>query len=224
MASVTGRLGTIQEETIEPGSVVFALCGYGPRNPRLGSNKGDITFARVTTVDLDVGSDGTFTVDVPGNDIIEPPGTYYTVTVKDSNGDVVQTNAYVFLGDTAYILEDLVPFDPSLPMMPVPPLIIDELLVLTGNDTMTFDGNVGYTAFKTTLTGNVLHANFQDMVPGNLYTFIILQDGTGGWQFNWGATVHNGTMVKHDPNARTIQTFVADYDGQLYAISGGAYS
>jgi hypothetical protein len=31
-------------------------------------------------------------------------------------------------------------------------------------------------------------------------------------------------MIKHDPNAQTVQTFVADVDGQLYAISGGAYS
>jgi hypothetical protein len=220
MAIVNGKLLTILDDEAEAGSVVFALCGYGNQIPRY-ANEGALV-ARATTIDIDAGTDGSFTEEVPGNDRIQPSGTYYTITVKNSNGDVIQINAYVFLGDNVYNLEATQPFDPTLPMMPLPPLIINQLLIVPASDSMTFSGT-NFTAFKTTLYSNVLHPVATGMVPGNLYTFVIVQDGTGGWEFTWPANIHNGTMVNHDANAETVQTFVADADGQLYAISAGAY-
>lgn len=219
MATITGKLESIEANATEQGSVVIALCGYGSQVPRL---EGMAMFARVTMEDIETDSDGMFEAEVPGNDVIAPPGTYYTITVKNSNGDVVQTNAYLFLDDNDYHLENTPPFDPALPMMPLPPLIFNELLIVADSFAMNFDGTT-YTAFKTTLHGDVTAATFTNMVPGNLYTFIIVQDGTGGWEFHWGANVHNGTMVKHKANAQTIQTFVADENGALHAVSAGAY-
>jgi hypothetical protein len=221
MSEITGKLLNILDSEPELGSIVVALCGYGNQVPRYATTGALV--ARATSIDVDAGSGGAFSIDVPGNDKIAPPTTYYTITVKDDNGDVIQVNAYVFLESDNYDLSTALPFDPTLPMMPLPPLIIDEINVVPASDTMTFDGS-DLTTFKTVLHSNVLHATWPNMVPGNLYTFIILQDATGGWQFSWGATVHNGTMIKQNPNGQTVQTFVADVDGQLYAISGGAYS
>lgn len=225
MANVNGKLLKVASPTdlfpSEQGTVTIALCGYGSYVPRTpGGTIVDLEY-QITPADP---SNAMWSVEVTGNDEIRPAGTYYTLTYKDANGDIAQTMAFVFLHDGAYDVDtDLDPFDPSLPMMPLPPLILDELDVVAAFDTMVFDGTA-YTAFKTTLHSNVLHPTFTNMQPGHLYTFIILQDDLGGWQFVWGSTVHNGTMVALDQFARTVQTFIADQDGQLYAISGGAYS
>ena len=218
MATVSGRLDSILDGDAELGSVVIALCGYGAQVPRIHNNA---TLARVTTLEVNAGSDGVFTADLPGNNIIAPSGTYYTITVKDGNGDVVQTNAYVFLDGSDYVLDDIDPFDPTLPMMPITPLIMNQLQFVEWAFAMNFDGS-DYTTYKTVLHGNTA-PTYSNILPGNLYTFILLQDGTGGWEFNWGSTVHNGVMINHAPNGQTIQTFVADQDGSLYAISGGTY-
>jgi hypothetical protein len=221
MSLITGKLESILNSEAESGSVVIALCGYGGQVPR--DILGAALVARATTLEVDASTDGLFSVLLPGNDQIVPAGTYYTVTVKDSNGDVVQVNAYAFQAAVNYDLDTAQPFDPALPLMPLPPFIANELLVVPASDTMIFSGQV-FTTFKTTLHGDVLHATFPEMIPGNLYTFIILQDATGGWLFNWGATVHNGTMINLAANSQTTQTFVSDVDGQLYAISAGVYS
>jgi len=61
------------------------------------------------------------------------------------------------------------------------------------------------------------------MVPGNLYTFIIQQNGTGGFTFAWPANVHNAVMVDPTASGGTIQTFVADESGDLWPIGPGTY-
>src|SRR6266576_1177548 len=145
MATVSGKLESIQNQTDELGSLVIALCGYGAQLPRVPTT---CLLARVTEpIEVALDSAG-FTVQLPGNDTIEPPGTYYTVTVKDSNGDAVQINAYVFLDGNSYSLVAAQPFDPALPMMPLPPLIVNQLLVLTSSDAMVFDGT-NFTAFES---------------------------------------------------------------------------
>jgi hypothetical protein len=219
MATVIGKLATILNNEAESGSVVIALCGYGGQLPRATTQ----LLARATTLEIDADENGNFSVTLTGNDQIQPAGTYYTVTVKDDNGDVVQVNAYVFLGSNTYNLGDTPPFDPALPLMPLPPLIVNELLLLPASDTMVFDGS-SYTTLKTVLHSDVAHPTITGMVPGNLYTFIIVQDEIGFWEFTWPNGVHNQTLIRQGVNAFTIQTFVADYDGSLYAISAGTYS
>jgi hypothetical protein len=225
-AHIHGTLKSFFADKVDAlATLEVALCNYGAQVARItpGTDApgllADVTlkeFAPDTTT-------AEFSIDVTGNDLIEPAGTYYTFTIKDGNGDTIQVNAYAFVDGLGYDLNTLQPFDPSLPLMPLPPLLVNEMLTVADADTMSFDGT-DFTTFKTTLHSDVLHATWTNMIPGNLYTFIILEDGTGGWQFNWGSTIHNGTMINHAPNGQTVQTFVADVDGQLYAISGGAYS
>jgi hypothetical protein len=220
MPTVTGNLKTSSTVPVQ-GGVEVMLCGYGSRVPRVNSVG---LIARITdSADIPVGADGTFSFQVYGNDLIAPAGTYYAVTIKDDNGDIAQVNAYRFISTTPnYDLDLIDPYDPNLPPPPLPPPITNLLLILAAAANMVFDGSLS-TAFKTTLGGNVTAPVFENMAPGNLYTFIIVQDATGGYQFIWPANVRNATLVDPTPGSTTIQTFVADEFGDLYSIAAGTY-
>jgi hypothetical protein len=214
MATVTGTLQNALSAEIA-GQVTVQLCGYGAMVPRAN---GVALFGNVSTLptDIPVGDTGIFNFEVTGNDEISPAGTYYTVAIADANGDVVQVNAYQFLGTQSYDLNLIDPFDPTQPLPPLPPLITNLLDVVSVQDPV-FDGSQ-YTAFQMLLTASGAQAEFVNMVPGNLYTFILDQDGTGGRTFEWPANAYNGTFIMPTPNSRTIQTFVADESSNLYAI------
>jgi hypothetical protein len=89
-------------------------------------------------------------------------------------------------------------------------------------DDMVFDG-ADWLSFKTTLEGDVTQATFINMAAGNLYTFIIVQDDTGDWDFVWASNVKNATPVCRQPDSTFVQTFVADEFGDLLAISAGTW-
>jgi hypothetical protein len=217
MPTITGTLQTILDEAVDQGIVEVALCGYGSRVPRINAQG---LGARVTD-DVDVGTDGTFTFDVAGNDQIAPQGTYYTVTVKDDNGDIVQVNAYQFLSTTPdYDLNLIDPYDPNTPPPPLPPIINNLLLIVAYSPTAQFPGDV-FTSWQITLAGDCA-PTFVSLVDGNLYTLIVKQDGTGGHQLTWPANVSNATMIDTDPNSTTIQAFVA-VSGDLYPIGAGTF-
>lgn len=222
-----GKLDTIISPTAgvsvpELGSIEIALCGYGSQVPRIPS---EAAFARLTQpLDVTTGTtgQGTFAAYLYNNLLIVPEGTFYTITVKNANGDIAQVNAYRFTAAGDYDLDTIIPYDPNQPPPPLPPLITNMLLILGAADNMVFDGSI-YTAFKTTLPGSVTQPKFQNMVPGNLYTFIIVQDGVGNHDFDWAANVKNPVYVDHAPNSTTVQTFVADDLGELLAIGPGTY-
>jgi hypothetical protein len=206
----------------EYGSVELALCGYGSEVPKVA---GEAILGRVTqgqgVLPASDPNAGRFEIIFYSNGLITPPGTYYTLTTKNANGDIVQTEAYYF-EPGVWDISNMQPFDPGQPPPPLPPLIIPRLDIVGASAEPVFDGT-NYTAFKITLPGDVIAPVFQNMSPGNLYTFIILQDATGGWTFPWPANAYNGTLVASPPNTYTIQTFVALDDGSLYAIGPGTY-
>ena len=219
-STVTGKLETTLTAQ-EQGAVEVMLCGYGSQVPRVN---GIGLIARITdSTSIVVAADGSFTFTVYGNDLITPAGTYYTVTIKDHNGNTAQVNAYRFLSSPpTYDLGLINPYDPNQPPPPLPPLITNLLLIVPNANNMVFDGS-GYTAFKTTLTGDVNIPTIQNMMPGNLYTFIILQNSVGGNKFVWPANMHNAASINPAPNGRLIQTFVAESDGSLWAIGAATW-
>jgi hypothetical protein len=179
---------------------------------------------RLTEQNIPVDADGEFTFTVVSNDEIQPAGTYYTVTLKDANGDIAQVNAYMFLGDNDYDLDDVDPFDPSQPMPPLPPLIINQLLIVPWSPTPNFPGDQ-YLTWAINLTGDVTSSTVSGLVAGNLYTMMILQDSIGGRQFTWAPQFLNATPVNPKPNGITIQTFVAwATGGPLLPIGPATYS
>jgi hypothetical protein len=219
--AVSTTAGTAEKEF---GSVTIALCGYGSMTPRV---QNQAVFGRVTSLTIAVDpTTAEFSVSLYSNGLIQPQGTYYTVTTRDSNGDVVQIEAY-YLMPGSWDLSDLQPYDPSQPPPPFPPLIISQLEIVPYSSAPNFDGT-DYTAFKITLTGDVNGATLGTFVPGNLYTFLIVQDGVGGHAFTWPSgpapsNLYNGAPVDQDPNSTTVQTFVADDAGVLWAIGPGTW-
>lgn len=218
MPTITGTLQAILDGDSEAGTLELALCGYGSQIPQLN---GAALAARVTCDEVEVGGDGSFSFEVDGNDQIQPRGTYYTLTVKNDNGDIVQVNAYVFLSSQGtYNLNDTAPFDPSASPPPqLPPLLIGLLMVVPFAPTANFPGDQ-YTAWEIVLTGDC-NPTFTNLTEGNLYTVIIVQDDAGHL-FNWPANVKNPTTVDPDPDSITIQTFVA-VSGELYPVGVGTY-
>jgi hypothetical protein len=220
MPTITGTLKTILNETAEPGTIEVALCGYGSQVPRINALG---LGARVTDDGVAINPDGTFTFDVDGNDDIVPDGTYYTVTVKDSNGDIIQVNAYRFIStDADYDLNLIPPYDPNQPPPPLPPLLTNYLLEVPYSAAPNFDGSI-LTSWHILLIGDAA-ATVSGLVEGNLYTFIIEQDGQGAHIFTWPAGVTNATPVDLDPNSFTVQTFIALAPDQLLPIGAGTYN
>lgn len=217
--------------TAEIGSIDIALCGYGSRSPvAQGPGGSNGVFMDVAFNDLKAtGPGNSYTVTLLGNDLIVPAGTYYTFTFRNDNGDILQCNAYIFLGDNTYDLSDYDPFDPTQPPPPLPPLIISQLLVLpSGVWSPDFDGSQ-YTAWKITLTIDVGGAQFSGLIPGNLYTFIIVQDAVGNHAFTFPAGpppfgTRNPVEVSQEPNSTTVQTFVCDDNHLLWPIGAGMWS
>jgi hypothetical protein len=217
MVTVTGKLQSAINAAAVKGQVEVMLCGYGSRVPR---HNGVALVARLQDDAITIDPAGTFTFTVAPNDEIAPAATYYTVTIKDENGDIAQVNAYRFLSvPGTYDLNLIDPYDPNQPPPPLPPLLSNLLLNLgIAGDNVTFPGDGIYISFKATLTGNVGNAAISNMKPGNLYTFIIVQDGVGGHTFAWPANVHNAVLVDPFANSTTIQTFVADENGALWPV------
>jgi hypothetical protein len=220
MATVTGDISTIVlDEDYPSAQVSLELCGYGSQIPRVN---GIALIGQLKQMNIELDANGNFTIQVQGNDLISPAGTYYVLTVANSNGDVVQVNAYRFLSDgTSYDLNLLEPYDPNQPPPPLPPLITNLLLVVPWNSEMEFPGDV-YTSFRTTLTGDVTSITTPDTVQGNLYTFIIQQDATGGHAFPWSADFLNPSPINPNPNGLTVQTFVMG-TANLIAISAATW-
>jgi hypothetical protein len=225
MATITGTLATFFESSNAPdtdsiASIDIALCNYGSQVARAD---GTVMLADVTLKGLAVETDGTFSIELAGNDVIEPAGTYYTFTVKDGNGDTIQTNAYIFLDADTYDLNTEQPFDPSLPVPPLPPLIFDQLVDFAYQPTIGVDLDNNRTAFIFQLAGDMVVNFFIKGPPGNLYTLMVQQDATGGHQLTWADTVQNATPIDQDPNGLTAQTFISNTDGNLYPVGAGTY-
>jgi hypothetical protein len=222
MATITGTLRDFTDGTNAAATLDVNLCNYGPQIPRSG---GIGLFADVALKSFPIASDGTFSFAVAGNDVIEPSGTYYVVTVKDENGDIVQCNAYIFLNADSYDLNGIDPFDPVQQPPPVlPPLIISQLQIIAqGVSNPEYDADQ-YTAFELTLTTDVTGATITNIIPGNLYTFITVQDATGNHAFTYPGEVANASPINQTPNSTTTQTFIANSAGVLYPVAAGTWS
>jgi hypothetical protein len=199
-AYVEGKLVGVDATGMELGSMEFALCGYGAQTPR-----GPFTFARLNAKVL-ADNQGVCSITLQGNDVISPEGTYYTVTTRNSNGDIAQVNAYIFNDGGSYDLDMMDPFDPSFPMPPLPPPIVNQLQSASGGPTFTFDGSQ-FLSFQYTLDQDAT-CEIENAKIGNLYTFIIRQDAAGNHVWTWPFYIFNATPINSEPNSVTIQTFI----------------
>ncbi len=95
---MTGKLqdfsGNLIGTPANPAKVCVTLCGYGPQLPSI---IGTSMIARPGPIYIESTS-GTFSIPLWGNDQIVPGGTYYTVSLLDGQGNVVQCGAFQFTG------------------------------------------------------------------------------------------------------------------------------
>jgi hypothetical protein len=220
VATITGNAFTVADGPKSGATQIWAnLCGYGSQNPRIN---GVGVFTGLRTVDLVIDPlTGAFTVELYGNDLIVPGGTYYVFTFANENGDIIQVNAYRFIDGQTYDLNLIDPYDPNQPPPPLPPLITNLLLIVPWSPTPAFPGDV-YTSYRITLDGDVTSSTAPGTVSGNLYTFIIVQDGVGNRQFAWPANCHGASPINPTPNSVTVQTFVMSI-ADLRAIGPGMW-
>lgn len=205
----------------EFGKIEVALCGYGSFIPRVPGEAHLVLLTQVELAQSGAGdpNQGAYEFTLYSNGLIQPPGTYYTFTLRDANGDIAQINAYQ-LEPGEYDFTTLIPFNPNSPPAPLPQPLTDFLLVVPYSETPVFPGDT-YPSWMITLWGDA-SATFTNLVDGNLYTIIIAQDAGGNHQFDWPDNVFNTTAINLDPNSMTIQTFVA-ISGELYPIGAGTF-
>ena len=224
---ITGELvnlfGVATDTSMPPnfGSIEVALCGYGSFTPEVTGAKIALGTQGIAALPASDPNAGKFEILLFSNTIITPPQTYYTITIKNENGDIIQVEAYT-LTPGQYDITELIPIDPDQPppVIPTPPPT-PEILDVAWSGTPVFDGT-DYTAFSFTLQGDAT-ATIQNMVPGNLYTFIIRQDGNGNHILTWPAGCHGATSSNLQANGTTTQTFVAFDANNLFAIAPGTY-
>lgn len=77
-------------------------------------------------------------------------------------------------------------------------------------------------SFLMTLSGNVTSSTFSNGVVGQLYTFVLKQDGTGGRVFTWPANVVGAGVIDPTANIRNVQQFI--YDGSNLLAVGSMQS
>lgn len=204
--------------TSNPAYVRIMLCGYGPYLPRVPAT------ALIGSVDTALTLPyQSLPLSVPlwGNDVIIPGGTYYSISILDSNKNVIQTGAYVFTGAGTFDLSTLSPTFPSYV-----PTVFGGLVVVPFSATPIFDASLvnGPIAFDLTLSGNVTSSTLVAPQAGQIVTFIFQQDGTGGWTFVWPSNVLNAGIVDTDADSVTVQSFIARANGFLYPIGPQTYT
>jgi hypothetical protein len=199
--------------TANPAKLLIQLCNHGLYLPAIA---GDNNQTEISKEFLSTG--GQIAVPLWGNDLINPAGTYYAITVIDGLGRVVQCAAYLITGSGTHDLSTLTPIS-QLPGPPGPPVIQSELEIVPPSNP-TFHASQ-YLAFKMTLNQSVGSSNISGGVPGNLYTFTILQDGSGGHSFNWPSNTYNMPPISQTPNSLTTAVCLCD-ENTHFNLAGGA--
>jgi len=99
------------------------------------------------------------------------------------------------------------------------------LVLVNTTGSVVFDGNEGVT-FVVAMESSVSASRIRikNISPGQLYTFIFRQDGTGGHSFQWPSSVQNATVIDHRPLARSVVNLIGDTGGTLRANIPGTWN
>lgn len=94
----------------------------------------------------------------------------------------------------------------------------------TGIQTQAFSATPAFnialgTKIDMTLTGSVTSSTISGQNPGELITFIIHQDATGGRTFAWPSTVPGGT-IDSGASKTSLQSFMVDAAGNIRPFGG----
>lgn len=81
---------------------------------------------------------------------------------------------------------------------------------------LTFDG-LQAVCFFVHMTSNITSPRIMNISPGELYTFVFTQDAVGGRFINWPANTFNAPPIDPAPNSITVQNFIGNTGGIVYA-------
>lgn len=208
--------GTAVGSTSIPAYVRIALCNYGPFLPRIN---GTAMIARVGPYDIPY-TGSPLTVNLWGNDVITPPGTYYAISILDAKHNVLQTAAYVFNGT---VNADLSTISPTFPSAPIGNIGFEVQQPFSSTPTF-ISLFTPIVAFAMTLSGNVTSSTILTTFAGQIVIFKITQNATGGFTFAWPTNVQNPGVIDPAANSKTVQAFYVSADGNLYPLGPQTYN
>lgn len=112
--TLTANLDSIIAAAAEGGYLRITLCGYGPQMPAI---PGTCMLADAGVPQMVGPQSGTAPLSVAlfGNDVIQPPNTFYEISLLDENRDVIQSGIYQFSGtgsqDLSQAMQILSPYN-----------------------------------------------------------------------------------------------------------------
>jgi hypothetical protein len=218
--ALTGNLDDLFGAPLAGSGMFVQLVNFANQVPRIN---GTAILAQIAPIEIDCPA-GTFSFSLWGNDVIVPGGTYYVFQIVDDNQNVINTNAYQFAGVVNADLSTIVPYNPNILVVPPGgPTVFGQLVTIPFAANMAIPGNIG-TAFDITLTGDVLTDVMNNVQPGTLYTFIIVQDGVGNHAWVWPNNVVGAEPPNNAAGSITTQTFISRANGYLYPVGPAIYS
>jgi hypothetical protein len=216
--TVTGTLLDIFGNVDNGSGVIFQLCNYGPNVPYIpGSNLLCKTRPLIVSVD----ALGKFSQLIYGNDVISPPGTYYTLSVNDEESNRIQTQAYRLTGTGSVDIANLPPFNP---VNPVPALQFFATDFIAISSSVTQQAPASLDAIATAMNYNVNRpippqpqGNSSLAPPG--YSYTLTRTPTSGVPLN---LYYNGILqipsIHYTITGRTIGLmFYTNAGDNLYA-------
>jgi hypothetical protein len=96
------------------------------------------------------------------------------------------------------------------------------ILQLEAFNNMLFDG-ITAACWIVSLHTSVGTARVRNIIPGQLYTVVFMQDQVGGHLFTWPSQFHNAKTVNLTAHAITLQNFIGLAGGDLYANMPGTW-
>lgn len=87
-----------------------------------------------------------------------------------------------------------------------------------------YAGSIAFNAaessgFDLTLTGNVVSSSLANTSVGQILSFVISQDATGGRKFSWPSTLPNTGPICPYPSSTSIQLFQVRYSGAIVPLA-----
>jgi hypothetical protein len=202
-----------------PAFVEIALAAFGATLPRI---VGTSMLAQVGPASQKIPYTGApITVHLWGNDVIFPAGTYYVITIYDTNFNILQSGAYVFTGTISGDLSNQSQIFPSATSS-----VMGSEVALDPTSTPEFDCTLvnGPVEFWLVLTENVTSSTLLTNFAGQIVLFRIQQNATGGWTFVWPVNVINAGVIDSAADSTTAQAFFVASNGNLYPLGPQTYN
>jgi hypothetical protein len=223
LISLTINLLDLQGDQIgsvaNPAFVEIALANFGPTLPRI-SGTGNL--AKVGPFSQRIPYEGApLAVELWGNDVITPAGTYYVISLFDDDLNLLQTGAYVFNGTISADLSTLPQAFPSAAST-----VMGAEVTLQPSATPSFNCGLvnGPVEFYLLLTENVTASTLLPNFAGQIVLFRLVQNATGGWTFAWPTNVENPSVINGVAGSTTAQAFFVASNGNAYPLGPATYS